>query len=293
MGILTKAAVSALMACTVAGGALAQESEFLASEWEYGPRDVIEGEVPVWNTAKQKITAGEDLVGVTIDATDPRTYCAAANAGYDFTWVEMQHQATSWESVARMFAACPDAEAVHGIRLAYTDEREAQHALDSGAMVIVYPTIDSADEAREAVSWVKFPPVGRHSQGGGQRWGMYEDVEGGYRATLNDNIVVIAMIETMEGVEEVYDIAEVEGLDALMIASGDLGNFSGYAEGTPEYESIVDRVFDAATSNGLQVCGPLRWRAEREGFTCFQAGNEMSLIRRGAEAEAEATARPE
>lgn len=292
MRILTKTAVAALMACTMAGSALAQE-EFIASEWEYGPRDVIEGEVPIWNTAKQKIMNGEDLVGGTINEQDPQIYCAMANAGYDFTWVEMQHSQTSWESVANMYAACPDAEAAHGVRLAYTDEREAQHALDAGAMVIVYPTIDSAEEAREAVSWVKFPPVGRHSQGGGQRWSIYSDVEGGYRATFNDNVVVIAMIETMEGVEEVYEIAAVEGLDAIMIASGDLGNFSGFDEGTPEYESIVDRVFDAAQQAGIQACGPLRWRAERDGFTCFQGASEASLIRRGFEVEAEETARAE
>lgn len=291
MRILSKAVAAALMACTMAGGALAQDA-FVAADFEYGPRDAIEGDVPVWNTAKQKLLNGEDLVGVTIDATDPRTYCAAANAGYGFTWVEMQHQATSWESVARMYATCPDAEASHGARLPYVDEHQVQQALDSGATVLVFPTIDTVEEAEEAVHWSKFPPLGAHSQGGGQRWAMYADVEGGYRGTANANTVVILMIETLEGVENVEEIAAVEGIDALFIASGDLGNFSGYAQGEPEYEALVDRIAAAAEANNLPLCGPLGWRAEREGFSCFQAGNEASLIRRGAEAEAEATARP-
>ena len=287
----TKTGLAMLMACAMAGGALAQE-EFIASEWEYGPAYEAEGEVEIWNSAKQKIMNGEDLVGGTINEQDPQIYCAMANAGYDFTWVEMQHSQTSWESVANMYAACPDAQAAHGVRLAYTDEREAQHALDAGAMVIVYPTIDSVEEAEEAVSWVKFPPDGRHSRGGGQRWSFYSDVPGGYRETFNDNVVVILMIETMDGVEDVYEIAEVEGVDGIMIASSDLGNFSGYAQGDEQYEMIVDRVLDAAQSAGIQACGPLGWRAEREGFSCFQAGSEGSLIRRGYEAEMEATARP-
>ena len=273
--------------------ALAQEKPpFRAADFTYGPRDAIEGEVPIWNTAKQKIRAGQDLIGGTIDATDPRTYCAMANAGYDFTWVEMQHQATSWEQVARMWATCPNAAATPGVRLAYTDEREAQHALDSGAMVVIFPTIDSVEEAREAVSWVKFPPLGRHSQGGGQRWQLYADVPGTYRKTFNDNVVVILMIETLEGVEAVHEIAKVPGVDGLFVASGDLGNFSGYKEGEPQYEALVAEIEKAAKDNGLALCGPLRWRKERAGCTCFQAGNEMAIIKRGAAAELAETARP-
>lgn len=286
-------ATLAAFAAMLAGTAFAQDNGFSAADWEYGPRFDVEGEVPIWSTAKQKITNGEDLVGGTIRATDPRTYCAMANAGYDFTWIEMQHEQTDWEQVARMLAACPDPEAVHGVRLAETSEREAQHALDAGAMVIVYPTIDSVEEAQEAISWVRFPPDGRHSAGGGQGPSdMYRDVPGGYRETFNDNVVVILMIETLEGVEHVDEIAALEGYDALMVASGDLGNFSGYEEGSEQYEQLVTLVADAAKANGKQLCGPLRWRAEREGFTCFQAGTEASVIRRGVQAEAEATARP-
>lgn len=291
MNILAKSALAGLMAVTMAGSAVAQDA-FKAADFEYGPRDHIEGEVPIWNSAKLKLMNGEDLVGVTINATDPRTYCAAANAGYGFTWVEMQHQATSWESVARMYASCPNASAAHGVRLPYVDEHHVQQALDSGATVLVFPTIDTVEEAQEAVYWSKFPPFGAHSQGGGQRWSMYADVEGTYRATANANTVIILMIETLEGVENVEGIAAVEGVDALFIASGDLGNFSGYKQGEPQYEDLVDRIAAAAEANNLPLCGPLGWRAEREGFSCFQAGDEGSLIRRGAAAEAEATARP-
>ncbi|MBM9596019.1 HpcH/HpaI aldolase family protein [Roseitranquillus sediminis] len=286
-------AFAAIAAILGGAAAFAQDGGFSAADWEYGPRFDVEGEVPVWSTAKQKIMNGEDLVGGTIRATDPRTYCAMANAGYDFTWVEMQHEQTDWEQVARMYAACPNADAVHGVRLAETSEREAQHALDAGAMVIVYPTIDSVEEAEEAISWVRFPPLGRHSAGGGQGPSeIYRNVEGGYRETFNDNVVLILMIETLEGVEDVEEIAALDGYDALMVASGDLGNFSGYSEGDEQYEQLVTMIADAAEAGGKALCGPLRWRSEREGFTCFQAGTEASVIRRGVQAEAEATARP-
>jgi len=278
VNILAKSALAGLMAVTMAGAATAQ-SDFVAADWVYGPANDLDGEVEIWNTAKQKILSGEHLIGGTVRSPDARIYCSMANSGaWDFIWVEMQHDQNSWADLAQMYRECPDAAAVPGVRIAETTEREIQHALDAGAMVLVVPTIDSAEEAREAVKWTMFPPFGRHSAGGGQFGNFYADVPGGYRATFNDNIVLILMIETLEGVEEVEEIAKVEGIDALFIASGDLGNFSGYKQGDPEYEALVDRIFAAAEANGLAVCGPLGWRNTREGYSCFQGPADLSLV---------------
>ena len=89
----------------------------------------------IYNTAKQKLAEGKQVVGGTVYSPDPNMYCAMANAGYDFIWTEMQHNSRDWESVARMWNTCPHAKAVPGVRVAYTDEREIHHALDAGALV--------------------------------------------------------------------------------------------------------------------------------------------------------------
>jgi 2-keto-3-deoxy-L-rhamnonate aldolase RhmA len=219
-------------------------------------------------------------------STDPETYCAMANAGYDFIWTEMQHNARDWEQVARMWRACPHAKAVPGVRVAYTDEREIQHAADAGALVIVVPTVDTVEEAKAARDWAYFPPLGKRSNGGGQAfdpavWGSFP---GGYRATINDNIVLILMIETLEGIKDAYEIAKIPGVTAVFAASGDLGNFSGYAQGTPDYERLINVVHDAAIEAGKRLCGPFAWR-DRADFTCFQAGSETAAIARGVAAE--------
>jgi 2-keto-3-deoxy-L-rhamnonate aldolase RhmA len=174
---------------------------------------------------------------------------------------------------------------VPGVRVAYADEREIQHAADMGAAVIVVPTVDSVEEAQAAIDWTYFPPMGRRSNGGGQGPGeLWNDVPGGYRQTWNDNVVLILMIETLQGVEQAREIAKLPGVTALFAASGDLGNFSGYREGDMEYEALVTEVETAAQEAGIHACGPLRW-ANRPGFTCFQAGTEGANIRRGAQAE--------
>ena len=207
-----------------------------------------------------------------------------AAAGYDFIWVEMQHEATDWEQVARMWRTCPG-PAVPGVRVAYANEREIQHATDMGAVVVVVPTIDSVEEAQEAVNWTYFPPLGRRSNGGGQGPGeLWNDVPGGYRQTWNDNVVLILMIETLEGVEAAREIAKVPGVTGIFAASGDLGNFSGFGQGDAEYERLITEVADAAREAGIHACAPLRW-ADRPHFTCFQAGTEGANIRRGARAE--------
>jgi 2-keto-3-deoxy-L-rhamnonate aldolase RhmA len=260
---------------------------FDPATWKYGPAFNAPTGAKVWNPAKLKLMQGGKVTGGTLfAATDPSTYCAMANAGYDFIWTEMQHDQHDWQSVARMWRTCPHAKAVPGARVAYADEREIQHATDAGALVIVVPTVDTVEEAIAARNWTYFPPLGRRSAGGGQAFdqSMWGGVPGGYRATANDNIVLILMIETLEGLKNAAEIAKVPGVSALFAASGDLGNFTGYRQGSPDYERAINIVHDAAIGAGVRLCGPFAWR-DRPDFSCFQAGSETAAIARGVAAE--------
>ena len=267
-------------------GALNQ-GPFDPAKWKYGDAFNAPAGAKVWNPVRLKMMQGGKVTGGTLfSATDPATYCAMANAGYDFIWTEMQHDQHDWQAVARMWRTCPTAKAVPGVRVAYADEREIQHALDAGALVIVVPTVDTAEEAREIVHWAYFPPMGWRSQGGGPGFdpAMWGNVPGGYRQTVNDNLVVIVMIETLEGLKNAEAIAAVPGITAVFAASGDLGNFTGYKQGDPDYERAINIVHDATIKAGKRLCGPFAWK-DRADFTCFQAGNERAAIARGAREE--------
>jgi len=272
---------------TTAPAGAVNQGAFDPATWKYGPAFAPPAGAKVWNPARLKLAQGGKVTGGTIfGATDPSTYCAMANAGYDFIWTEMQHGQTDWQAVARMWRTCPHAKAVPGARVAYTDEREIQHALDAGALVIVVPTVDTVAEAIQARDWTYFPPLGRRSNGGGQAFdaAMWGGVPGGYRSTANDNIILVLMIETLEGVKNADEIAKVPGVSAIFAASGDLGNFTGYRQGTPDYERAINVVHDAAIKAGVRLCGPFSWR-DRPDFTCFQAGSETAAIARGVAAE--------
>src|SRR3954447_15292703 len=92
------------------------------------------------------------------------------------------------------------------------------------------------------------------------------------------------MIETLEGLKNADEIAKIPGVTALFAASGDLGNFSGFQQGTPDYERAINIVHDATVKAGKRLCGPFAWR-DRPDFTCFQAGSETAAIARGVKDE--------
>ena len=84
----------------------------------------------LYNTAKQKLMEGKPIVGITISSPDPNIYCAAANSGFDYTWIEMQHSPLTYSDVAKMIWACRGASAVPFIRVPDATESEIQKATD-------------------------------------------------------------------------------------------------------------------------------------------------------------------
>jgi len=153
----------------VAPDGAVNQGSFDKAKWKYGTAWNAPENSKIWNPVKLKMMTGQKVTGGTLFASsDASTYCAFANAGYDFIWTEMQHDAHDWKEVANMWRTCPHAKAVPGARVAYTDEREEQHALDAGALVLVVPTVDTVEEAMAARDWAYFPPLGKRSNGGGQ-----------------------------------------------------------------------------------------------------------------------------
>jgi len=237
--------------------------------WKRGNAFDAPAGTPIWNPVKLKMMHGGKITSITINGNDtPANYCAAANSGVDFIWTEMQHSGGTWDSVQKMWTACPYAKAVHGVRVPNANEFDEQHALDLGAMVLVVPTVRSLAEAKEAVKWAYYPPLGDRSLG--SMTGVnFRDVPVGYRQTINDNIVLILMIETMSGLIDADKIAALPGVSAVFAASSDLGNRSGYKQGDPDYERQINVVHDAALRAHKYLCGPYAW-LNRPDFNCFQ-----------------------
>jgi 2-keto-3-deoxy-L-rhamnonate aldolase RhmA len=233
----------------------------------------------IYNTVKTKLAAGQQVFGGTVSSSDPEVYCAMANAGFDFLWIEMQHSTLSFTDAANMIRFCKGAPAIPFVRVPDATEGDIQKAVDMGALGIIIPMVDDVAKVRNAVKFAKYPPVGKRSQGGGQYGAMWGS---DYRATANDNIMMVAMIESPAGVAIADQIAAVPGVDVVFIASTDLGSFSGLRQGDPKYEALVTKSRDAITGAGRKVGGPAAWK-DRAGYHFFQSPGETSLIKLGAQ----------
>ena len=245
------------------------------------PRIAESQQTPLFNTVKQKLAEGRQVVGATVATADADIYCAVASSGFDFIWIEMQHSPLTYADAARMIWACRDAPAIPFIRVPAATEGDIQKATDIGALGIIVPMVDSMEEIQTAVTYAHYPPFGKRSQGGGQYGALWGS---DYRAAANENIMVVAMIEQPAGVAIVEEVANLEGVDVVFVASSDLGSFTGLPQGHPEYEALVTTIKDATTRAGRTVGGPLAWKASREGYGFFQAPSTTSLIRSGAQA---------
>jgi 2-keto-3-deoxy-L-rhamnonate aldolase RhmA len=232
----------------------------------------------IFNTVKQKLAAGKQVVGGTVQVPDPDTYCAMANSGFDFLWIEMQHSPLSYQDVAHMIMACKGAPAIPFIRIPDATEGDIQKAVDMGAVGVIIPMVDDVEKVRNAVKFSMFPPKGKRSQGAGQYGPLYGP---DYRQIANDNITIVAMIESPAGVKIAAEIAAIPEVDVVFVASTDLSSFSGYKQGDREYEALVKTVVDAVNKAGKKLGGPLAWKSSRQGYALFQGPSETNLIRTG------------
>ena len=232
----------------------------------------------MYNTVKQKLANGQPVIGGTIDTPDSDIYRAMAGAGFDFLWIEMQHSPLTYQEVARMIRAGRDLPAIPFIRVPDATEGDVQKATDIGALGVIVPMVVEPEKVEAAVRFAKYPPIGARSLGGGQ----YGELWGSdYRQTANDNVMVVGMIESPAGVENVERIANVPGIDVIFTAATDLFSFSGFTQGSAEYEAMVTRIHDTTLGAGRSLGGPVQWR-NREGFNFFQAPTATVLVGRGA-----------
>lgn len=119
---------------------------------------------------------------------------------------------------------------------------QIKNALDAGARGVVVPMVSSAEKAREVVADSKFPPNGRRGFGSPFTHGTWGVTMSQYLQTANDNVVVMVQIETKEGVQNVQEIAQVEGVDVLFIGPYDLSISLGYPPPSPDPHPDVEAV---------------------------------------------------
>ena len=242
---------------------------------------------------KEKLASGNPVSGpIVSEIRSVGPIKALANAGHDFVWVDMEHAMFNWETTqtlvqyARLVGITP---LVRVTDLSYT---MVARALDSGAIGVIIPRVDTADQIRDAVSYARYPPLGRRGAGGEGRYGFERRLPADAVEEVNAATVVVVQVETVEAVERIDEFAAVDGLDVICVGPQDLSISLGVTGqfDHPTFVEAIEHVMRRVSAAG-KVAGMVerdarrfqRWHAA--GCRFFACNTDLNLIFTGAKAD--------
>jgi 4-hydroxy-2-oxoheptanedioate aldolase len=209
------------------------------------------------NHAKEKLARGETVYSMTVRLVRTVDIAAIAHtAGFESVYIDLEHSSFSLEAAGQICMACNSLGVTPLVRVPGPDPSFIARVMDSGAMGVILPGVQSADEARAAVRAVKHVPVGERSLAGAAPQLNYRTFPADQVIReLDQASMVVAMIETQAGLDAAKDIAAVDGVDVLLVGANDLSVALGVA-GQMDHPLVHEaylRVIDACRASGKTV----------------------------------------
>ncbi len=180
------------------------------------------------NKLRIALLNNELSIGTWIQIGHPAIAEILAGVGYDWICVDMEHGSIDIESLTHLFRAIEANDVVPIARLPMNDPIWIRRSLDAGAMGLIIPMVNSAQEVESAIRHAKYPPRGERGYGYSRANTFGMDFEE-YIATANETIAIIAQIEHKEGIENIDAILQVQDLDGVFIGPLDLSGSYGKA----------------------------------------------------------------
>ncbi len=240
---------------------------------------------------KTQLREGHPKLGLFLNSHSPTVAEQMAHSGYDWLLVDTQHGPMGYLELSAMLAGISNGGAKSMVRVAgYHDRGGIQQSLDMGADGVLVPYINTADEARQAVTCARYPTAGTRSvyfpQRSMNRAGLL-----GYAGAANSNTIIALQVETASCIENIDEIAAVPGVDILFLGQNDLCMSMGLYEKyefphmytSPELQEATDKLRAAAQRNkvilGLFLFGTARVGEFLEkDFTFISIGNDLHHI---------------
>ncbi len=182
-------------------------------------------DIPLNQFKRRLIDPGAQF-GIWCSLADPVTSEIAATAGFDFLTIDAEHGPNDLRTVLAQLQATAAYPTSVIVRVSQGDTALIKQVMDIGAQTIVVPMVETADQARQMVAAVRYPPAGVRgvSTARAARWGRVEN----YFARANDEACLVLQIESAAGLDNIEEIAAVDGVDALFVGPSDLGASLGY-----------------------------------------------------------------
>jgi 2-keto-3-deoxy-L-rhamnonate aldolase RhmA len=237
-------------------------------------------------TLKARLAAGEIVLGSFANLGSPLAVEAMCLGGLDWVLVDLEHGGGSESDLIGQLHAAAATGAHALVRVEGAERARAGRALDSGAEGVMFPRIDSVEQASAAIALLRYPPEGERgvatynrAAGFGMRPGAIDEAR--------DRIVGVVQIESPEAVEASDEIAALDGVDVLFIGPGDLSHAMGIRGrlDEPAFRAAVERVIAAAEAAGraagILVPGPEQVAAAvRDGFRFIGVGSDSAALAR-------------
>lgn len=209
------------------------------------------------NKLKKQLLAGKPALNGWLSIGNAFTAEIMAAQGYDSVSIDIQHGALDYSNVLPMFQAMTASGVTPMARVPWREPGIIMKVLDAGAQGIICPMINTAEEADEFVSYLRYPPHGQRSFGPTRATVAY----GGYGLAANDQILAFAMIETQDGLNNLEQIAATKGLDGIYVGPADLtldtqeGRLlPAFDRNEPEMIELIQRIQAVCAKNDIFSC---------------------------------------
>ncbi|GAA6425530.1 HpcH/HpaI aldolase family protein [Dielma fastidiosa] len=230
----------------------------------------------------------QPLFGTLIKIVDdPAMLIMAKDAGMDFVFYDCEHGMIPYDRLHDLMLMGNGIKMPSIVRAAQLARSDVSRVLDCGAEGVMVPMIETSEQARQLVQWSKYPPLGSRSYSGGAN--TFYKPSGNHQENmreLNQATITIAQIETVKGVENVDEIAQVEGIDALIVGPADLGISMGNPDNMmhPDELALIRKVANACkrADKGFGIIGPLPLIAEfKNDIDLLISAIDVNILRDG------------
>ncbi|MEE3360135.1 MAG: HpcH/HpaI aldolase/citrate lyase family protein [Pseudomonadota bacterium] len=198
------------------------------------------------NTFKKRLTSGETQIGLWVGLGDPSVAELAAGCGFDWLVIDAEHGPNGLRDVLAQLRAASNDTAHPVVRVKDDNRADIKQMLDIGAQTLLVPMIESADQAREVVKSMLYPPDGVRGVGAALARASRYGGEADYLATANDQVCLLLQVESRAGLDALDDILAVKGVDGVFIGPSDLAADMGH-RGNPAHPEVQEAVNNALT----------------------------------------------
>jgi 2-keto-3-deoxy-L-rhamnonate aldolase RhmA len=227
------------------------------------------------NRPKQLLQAGAATIGTWLMLESDLAAGIVAAAGFDWAMIDMEHGPVSPDAAQRLVSALLSTPAAPLVRVTWNESSLIQAAFDMGAYGVLVPFVDSRDDAERAVRDARYPPLGRRSRGGLRAPLAFATDAVTYGRAANDATLLAVQIETVQALDALDEIAQVDGIDVLFVGPGDLAESMGLWP--PQMDAMAPAYADALA----RVPQVARERGKHAGILVYDIGVAQQCLQLG------------